>query len=171
MDNAGNTGTAAGGKANVTPSGTPDANRSPTIGMGDFTLAAARRATGVPEDIRHPKIKAMMDPYLAKNNNYINLSGILTASNKRITDLPTLPSYTTLTGSLGICWNTILGRCFKGKRCRYNKGHVQKADMTDEFADAVTNCIRKGALYYPDLTQGGSPDKKRNAPDGPADDA
>ena len=35
-----------------------------------------------PEDIRHPKIKAMMDPYLAKYNNYINLSKILTASNK-----------------------------------------------------------------------------------------
>ena len=70
-----------------------------------------------PEDIRHPKIKAMMDPYLAKYNNYINLSEILTASNKRITDLPTLPSYTNPTGSSCICWNTILGRCFKGKRC------------------------------------------------------
>ncbi len=56
-----------------------------------------------PKDIRHPKIKAMMDPYLAKYNNYINLSEILTASSKRITDLPTLPSYTTPTGSSGIC--------------------------------------------------------------------
>ena len=59
----------------------------------------------------------MMDAYLAKYNNYINLSEILTASNKQITDLPTLPSYTTPTGSSGICWNIVLGRCFKGKQC------------------------------------------------------
>ncbi len=112
-----------------------------------------------------------MDPYLAKYNNYINLSEILTASSKGITDLPTLPSYTTPTGSLGICWNTVLGRCFKGKQSRYNKGHVQKADMLDEFANAVTDCIGKGVLYYTDLPQGGSHDKKGSAPDGPADDA
>ncbi len=124
-----------------------------------------------PEDIHHPKIMAMMDPYLAKYNNYIFLLEILTVSSKRITDLPTLPSYTTPTGSSGICWNTVLGRCFKGKRCRYNKGLVQKADMTDEFANAVTDCIGKGVLYYTNLPQGGSPDKKRSALDGPADDA
>ena len=51
MDNAGNTGTVAGGKANATPGGTPDANRSPTIGMGDFTPAAARGATGVAQEV------------------------------------------------------------------------------------------------------------------------
>jgi hypothetical protein len=51
MDNAGNTGTAANGKANATTSGTPDANRSPTIGMGDFTPAAARRTTGVAQEV------------------------------------------------------------------------------------------------------------------------
>ena len=124
-----------------------------------------------PEDIRHQKIKAMMDPYLAKYNNYINISEILTASNKRFSDLPTLPNYTTPTGSSGICWNTILGRCFKGKRCRYNRGHVRKADVTDEFAEAVTECIGKGVLYYINLPQGGSPDKKRGAPDAPADNA
>ena len=43
--------------------------------------------------------------------------------------------------------------------------------MTDEFAEAVTECIGKGVLYYTGLSQGGSSDKKRNAPDGPADDA
>jgi hypothetical protein len=32
-----------------------------------------------------------MDPYLARYNNYINLSAILTAANKRIEDLP-IPS-------------------------------------------------------------------------------
>jgi hypothetical protein len=31
-----------------------------------------------------------MDPYLKGYNNYVNLSDILTASGKRMTDLPTL---------------------------------------------------------------------------------
>jgi hypothetical protein len=111
-----------------------------------------------------------MDPYLAKYNNYINLSEILTASNKRITDMPTLPNYTTPTGSSCICWNTVLGRCFKGRQCRYSKGHVRKADMTDEFAEAVAECIGKGVLHYTVMPQGGgSPDGKRKATEGPDD--
>ena len=44
-----------------------------------------------------------MDPYLAKYNNYINLSDILTASNKRITDTPGLKGYTNPSGSSCIC--------------------------------------------------------------------
>ncbi len=43
------------------------------------------------EDIRHPKIKFLMDPYLKRYNNFVNLSDILTACGKRLTDLPTLP--------------------------------------------------------------------------------
>ena len=65
-----------------------------------------------------------MDPYLARYNNYINLSAILTAENKRITDLPSLPNYCTPTGVSFICWNTVLRRCFRGKQCKYYKGHV-----------------------------------------------
>jgi hypothetical protein len=112
-----------------------------------------------------------MDPYLLKYNNYINLGEILSASNKRITDLPGLQGYTTPTGSSCICWNSVLGRCFRGRRCRYSKGHVQKADMTDKFAEAVADCIGKGVLYYTDLPQGGSPDGKRKQPPEGGDEA
>jgi hypothetical protein len=175
MDNTGATGAADGGKATAMPWGKPNANRAPPPQDGGrhptSSKAGNRERKSPPEDIRHSKIKAIMDPYLAKYNNYINISEILTASNKRFTNLPTLPSYTTPTGSSCICWNTILGRCFKGRRCRYIKGHVQKADVMDEFAEAVTNCIGKGLLYYSNLSQGGSPDKKRSAPDRPADEA
>ncbi len=109
-----------------------------------------------------------MDPYLARYNNYINLSAILTAANKRITDLPSLPNYCTPTGASCICWNTVLGRCFRGKQCKYYKDHIQKNDFTDEFADAVSNCISKGVLYYTELPQGsGSPQGKRKATEGP----
>ena len=45
------------------------------------------------EDTRHPKIKLLMDPYLKRYNNYVNIPEILTASGKRMSDLPTLPKY------------------------------------------------------------------------------
>ncbi len=57
---------------------------------------------------------------LMKYKTYINVGEILTASNKSITDMPALQGYTTPTGSSCICWNSVLGRCFKGKRCRYS---------------------------------------------------
>jgi hypothetical protein len=109
-----------------------------------------------PEDIRHPKIQALMDPYLTKYNNYINLSAILTAANKRMADLPSLPNYCTPSGTSVICWNSVLGRCFRGQKCKYFKGHVCKGDITEEFADAVSDCINKGVLYYTELPQGPS---------------
>ena len=63
-------------------------------------------------DPRHPKIKQLMDPYLKRYNNYVNLSEILTSSGKRMTDLPTLPQYCSATGASIICWNSVLGLCF-----------------------------------------------------------
>jgi hypothetical protein len=45
------------------------------------------------EDIHHPKIKLLMDPYLKQYNNFVSIVDIPTASGKRITDLPTLPKY------------------------------------------------------------------------------
>ena len=111
-----------------------------------------------------------MDPYLERYNNYINLSTILTAANKRITDLPSLPNYRNPTGASIICWNTVLGRCFRGKQYKYYKGHVQKNDLMDEFAKAVSDCIGKGVLYYIEVPQGaGSPDGKRKAAESPDD--
>jgi hypothetical protein len=121
-----------------------------------------------PEDVHHPKTQLLMDPYLAQYNNYINLSSILTASGKRMTDLPTLPQYFTPTGAPIICWNSVLGCCFRGKSCKFFKGHVQKGDFTDDFADNVSDCISKGVLYYTELPQGGSsPGEKRKATEGP----
>jgi len=40
------------------------------------------------EDTRHPKIKLLMDPYLKRYNNYVNIPEILTASGKRMSELP-----------------------------------------------------------------------------------
>jgi hypothetical protein len=64
------------------------------------------------EDTRHPKIKLLMDPYLKRYNNYVNIPEILTASGKCMSDLPTLPKYCHPTGQSFLCSNCVLGRCF-----------------------------------------------------------
>ncbi len=68
----------------------------------------------VREDIRHPKIKLLIDPYLKKFNNFVNLSDILTSSGKRMTDLPKIPKYCHPTGQPFLFWNSVLGKCFWG---------------------------------------------------------
>jgi hypothetical protein len=60
------------------------------------------------EDTLHPKICALMDPYLQWYNNVLNLSEILTLSGKRMMDLPSLPQYCLPTGNPFICWNSVL---------------------------------------------------------------
>jgi hypothetical protein len=104
-----------------------------------------------------------MDPYLKRYNNYVNLSDILTASGKRMTDLPTLPQYCSAKGDSFICWNSVLGTCLWGRRCRFARGHVKQGDATDAFADATLDCVSKGVLYYTNLTPGSanSPSNKR----------
>ena len=117
------------------------------------------------EDIRHPKIKLLMDPYLKRYNNYVNIPKILTASGKRMSDLPTLPKYCHPSGQSFLCWNCVLGRCFHGPRCRFARGHIKKGESTDSFADSVTDVIIKGVLHYTNLPIGeggiGSPKNKQ----------
>ncbi len=88
---------------------------------------------------------------------------ILTLSGKRMTDLPSLPQYCHPTGQPFLCWNSILGKCFRGAWCKYSKGHLKKGDATDTFANAVSECISKGVVYYyTNLTAGASsPRNKR----------
>ena len=118
------------------------------------------------EDTRHLKIKLLMDPYLKRYNNYVNIPEILTASGKRMSDLPTLPQYCHPTGQSFLCWNGVLGRCFRGPRCRFARGHIKKGDSTDAFADSVTDVISKGVLHFINLPlgeggDGSSPKNKR----------
>ncbi len=109
---------------------------------------------GAYKDTRHPKIKLLMDPYLKRYNNYINIPEILTASGKRMSDLPTLPKYCHPTGQSFLCWNGVLGRCFRRPRCRYARGHLKKGESTEAFADGVTDVIGKGVLHFTHLPAG-----------------
>jgi hypothetical protein len=108
------------------------------------------------EDTRHPKIKLLMDPYLERYNSILNLSQTLTLSGNRMTDLPSLPQYCQPTGQPFLCWNSVLGKCFRGAWCKYSKGHLKKGDATDAFAEALFECISKGVLYYTNLPTGAS---------------
>ncbi len=149
------------------PNVPPPANWATTPPPASQGQTTGQQARTPPEDFRHIKIRALMDPYLAKYNNYIDLLAILMASSKTMRDMPTLPKYRTPTRTAYICWNSVLGRCFRGRRCKFIKGHVRKGEVTNEFAEAVADYIGKGVLYYTEtpLTMGGSPEGKRKAPD------
>ncbi len=143
----------------VPPPGEPPAQwPTPAPAPG---LTAPTKPPQTKEDIHHPQIKLLMDPYLKRHNNFIGLLEILTACRKCLTDLPTLPQYCHPTGQSFLCWNSMLGKCFRGSQCKYSKGRAKIGNFTNAFADAVSDCISKGVLYYGNLPEGeGSPNRK-----------
>ncbi len=63
-----------------------------------------------PKEARHPKIKALMDPLLAKDFR-ISVKTVCQAGNTPMYELPTLPKYRDSTGQSTICWNNMLKGC------------------------------------------------------------
>jgi hypothetical protein len=112
-----------------------------------------RSEIGVISEFRRTPSGFPNQTYLLKYNNYINLSAILMSAGKKMGDLSSLPQYCTPTGTPLLCWNNVLGRYFRGKKCKFFKGHVSKGNATDKFADNVVNCISKGVVYYTKLPQ------------------
>jgi hypothetical protein len=145
------------------PAGWPMSPSKPPGQQGSPKQAA-------PKDIRLQKIRLLMDPCLLKYNDCIDLLAILTSSGKRMGDLPLLPQYCTPMGTPLLCWNNVLGHCFRGKRCKFFKGHIRKGDVMDEFAGNVVGCISKGVVYYTGLPQEGtSPGEKQKSVKATAD--
>jgi hypothetical protein len=97
-------------------------------------------------DNRHPCIKALMDPYLANNTGWLNITHLLDAANKQYEDLPKLPNYTNPQGYSSICWNWVLGHCGCERACIFHCGQVKREDMSDMFADMVCDVIGKGVV-------------------------
>ena len=62
-------------------------------------------------DFRHPKIKALMDPYLDKNDGQLCLGNVLDAGGIRQQDLPMLPRFCWPNGRSFSCRSSTLGRC------------------------------------------------------------
>ncbi len=143
---------------NPTPASAPALAPAPAPASG----GGPRKPVG--KDICNPKLKAVMDPYLQKYNNYIDLSALLTASGRCVGDLPTLPQYCSPMGASLICWNSILGKCFRGKRFKFFQGHLCKGKAMDQFADNVIDIIKKGVTHYLDGSPSiGSPSNKRKS--------
>jgi hypothetical protein len=113
-------------------------------------------------DFRHPKIKALMDPYLDRNDGRLRLGDVLDVGGLRQQDLPTLPRFCWPNGRSFLCWSSTLGRCMFPK-CRFQRdgGHPGPNDIPDEFAENVVGKLTKGIQAR--MQSGGddgSPDKK-----------
>ncbi len=66
-------------------------------------------------DPYHPKIAALMNPYLAKTNGCLFLPTLLNAGNIMIEDLPALDKFRNkCTGCSMMCWAHVLGPCHYG---------------------------------------------------------
>ncbi len=101
----------------------------------------------------------MMADYVAAKGLRIRLTEILDATNKRITDLPTIPAYVA-NGRPFVCWAHILGRC-TFSNCQFKNGHVPKSAIPDSFADEVVAMLTPGIQQCVDAGKnlGGSPKK------------
>ena len=120
-----------------------------------------------PRDARHPKIKALIDPLLAKDNR-ISVKTICQASGVQIYDMPGLQKYRDSNGQSTICWNGVLKGCGWAE-CPLKRigGHVPREEITDGFADAICDKIGKGVTYlmtnHHSQYEGPSPKKPKTA--------
>jgi hypothetical protein len=86
-------------------------------------------------------------------------------------DLPSLPQYCLPTVEPLICWNSMLGKCSRGSRCKYTCGHLKKGDAIDAFPNDISDVISKEVLYYntpplpPDPLANASPQRALRSPD------
>ena len=136
---------------------TAPAGTTPTVVSG-ITTGTTRTNTRPPVVIRptnvHPQLKAAMEPYIAKVKG-IYLTAMLNHVGSTIDDLPKLAPE--VSGSNGICYNYVLGRCASDS-CNHSDGHVNAHDVTDEFA---TDLITKLRPAITEFMQNGLPPNAR----------
>jgi hypothetical protein len=117
-----------------------------------------------PRDARHPKIKALLDPLLAKDNR-ISVKTICQASGVQIYDMPGLQKYRDSSGRSTICWNNVLKGC-GWTECPLKRvgGHVSRDEITDGFADAICDKLGKGVTYLMNNHRSEGPSPKKLKP-------
>ncbi len=84
----------------------------------------------------------MMADYVAARDLRVRLTNILDVSNKRITDLPTIPEYVA-NGRPFVCWAYILGCCTFAK-CQFKSGHIPCNAIPDAFTEEVVTMLTSG---------------------------
>ncbi len=105
----------------------------------------------------HPKIVGMMAEYVAARGMRIQLTVILDAANKCITDLPTIPDYI-VNGCLTVCWVYTLGRC-TFHNCAFKQGHIPWDKIPNKFAEEVAAMLAPGVAQVIQC-EVGSPGKR-----------
>jgi hypothetical protein len=95
-------------------------------------------------DVRHPKIKALMDLHLESNDGRIRLDELLNVAGRHQSDLPTLPCCCWPNGQLYLCWSSKLGRCMFPGCCYWRDGrHPGPNVILDDFAEKVVCMLAK----------------------------
>ncbi len=122
-----------------------------------------------PHELQHSKIKALIDPVLARVGNRFVIWNILRGGNVLINDLPTLPKYQDSSRRSTICWTNVLRGCTY-MDCPFNPqgGHVTWDDNMDGFVVAVCDKLGKGVMYVMSQEQGEGTAKKTKTMTGAA---
>jgi hypothetical protein len=97
-------------------------------------------------DPRHPKIVALINPYLELTNGLLSLPSILNASKIRMEDLPGLDKCKDpTTGCNTMCWAKVLGPCHFPE-CYFGQkgGHPGRTDYSDKFVEQVIQVLGPG---------------------------
>ena len=101
------------------------------------------------DDTRHPKIIAMMNPYITKFGTNVYVGELLNMGGMQITGLQ-VPMRTRFALSDGsktfLCWNTVLGKCKFGKGCKFKQNHPGKNELSDEFATLVITTLQAAVV-------------------------
>ena len=134
---------------------TPAGGTTPSVVSG--ITAGSARSQRPPVTIRtndiHPRIKTVMEPYIAKNKG-VWLSAILNHLNLTMDDLPRPAA--DVCGTNSICYNYILGRCHMDQ-CQHE--HLRSHDITEDFANELIAKLRPGLTEF--TTNGVPPAARR----------
>lgn len=118
--------------------------------QGRAAAPSANRQTEAWDDVRHPKIVAMMAPYITKFGNNVFVGELMSAAGVEVQDLP-LPTGTKYISKDGkkayLCWNAVLGKCKFGSQCKYKKNHPKRNELPDDFATAVVSTLQQAVTY------------------------
>jgi hypothetical protein len=93
-----------------------------------------------------------MAEYLAARGMRIQLTEILDAANKRITDLPTIPDYV-VNGCPTVCWAYILSHC-TFHNCAFKPGHIPWDKIPNNFVEEVVAMLAPGVAQVIQCKEG-----------------
>jgi hypothetical protein len=110
---------------------------------------------------RHPKIAALMDPYIEKFGPDVNMFDLLTTAGKTFKDIPKAP------GLRKLCWKHAVSFCPYQQRCSHGVD-AHPTQWNDQWANEVCTVLEPVITML--LTAEGSPSKKQKTGQSDGDD-